>query len=106
MVETEAPQQTGRGLAWGRGMRGQRREGSRDGPQKAACPAMGGPVPGNLTGRQMNSIFLNLFSLLQVLSGDSLSVTRNQVLVGVICLLSNSCYPIHCYEMPLGNLSV
>lgn len=64
-----------------------------------------GPFPGSLPGRQLAGIFLNLFSLLKVLSGDSQSVTRNQVLVWVICLLSNSCYPIHCHELPLGSLS-
>lgn len=88
------------------GRRGRRCERSREGPQEAACNEMVRPIPGNLGGRQMSSVFLNLCSLLKALSGDSQSVTRNQVLVRVICLLSNSCYPIHGRELPLGSLSV
>lgn len=87
-------------------MREWRFERSREGPQEAACHETLWPIPGNLTGRQMNSIFLNLPSLLRVLSGDSWSVTRNQVFVRVICSLSNSCYPIRCHELPLGSLSI
>lgn len=57
----------------GRGMKGA------EGPQEAACDEMAWPIPGNVIRRQMNSFFLNLFSLLKVLSSDTQSVTRNQV---------------------------
>lgn len=99
LQQTEISRHDDGALAWGRGKRGWRHENSREGPQEVACNEVAWPVPGNLIGRQMNRFFLNLFSSLKMLSSDTQSVTRNQVSVWAICLLSNSCYPIHGLEL-------
>ena len=86
-------------------MKGLRHEGSREGSQEAIQHEMAPPIPGSLIGRQMNSFFLKLFPFLKILSSDAQSVAKNQVSVWAICLLSNSCYPIHGHELALGSLS-
>ena len=85
-------------------MKGLRHEGSREGSQEAIQHEMAPPIPGSLIGRQMNSFFLKLFPFLKILPSDTQSVARNQVSVWAICLLSNSCYPIHGHELALGSL--